>query len=33
MRGRLDGFFDAAVSILQRSGQEVKALGPVPKDS
>ena len=33
MRGRLDGFFDAAVSILQRSGQEVEALGPVPKDS
>ena len=33
MRERLDGFFDAAVSILQRSGQEVEALGPVPKDS
>ena len=33
MRGRLDGFFGTAVSILQRSGQEVEALGPVPKDS
>ena len=33
MRGRLDGFFGTAVSILQRAGQEVEALGPVPKDS
>ncbi len=32
MRGRLDGFFDAAVSFLHRSGQEVEALGPVPKN-
>ena len=33
MRERLDDFFDAAVGILRRSGQEVEALGPVPKDS
>lgn len=32
MRRRLDGFFDAAVGILHRSGQEVEALGPVPKN-
>ena len=32
MRGRLDGFFDAAVGILHRSGQEVEALGPIPKN-
>ncbi len=33
MRGRLDGFFDAAVGVLHRTSQEVEALGPVPKDS
>ena len=34
-RGLMKGIksVHAAVSILQRSGQEVEALGPVPKDS